>query len=59
MKRTQIKDFEKIEMASDLTEIVKDKRKEKRANKSKANRRNRHYEKSLLKQFTVKIVDNE
>lgn len=59
MKRTQIKDFEKIEQASDLTEIVKDKRKEKRANKSKANRRNRHYEKSLLKQFTVKIVDNE
>ncbi len=59
MKRTQIKDFEKIKLASDLSEIVKDKRKEKRANKSKANRRNRHYEKTLLKQFTVRITDHE
>lgn len=59
MKRTQIKDFVKIELASDLSEIVHDKRKEKRANKSKANRRNRHYENSLLKQFTVKINENE
>ena len=59
MKRTQIKDFVKIELASDLSEIVNDKRKEKRASKSKANRRNRHYEKSLLKQFSVKSSDKE
>lgn len=51
MKRTQIADFVKIEIASDLTDVVKDKRHRKRATKHKATRRNRRYEKVLLKQF--------
>lgn len=59
MKRTQIEDFEKIEKAADLTDLVKDKRKDKRANKQKANRRNRHYEKSLLKHLSTKINEDE
>ena len=33
MKRTQIQDFEKIDQAKDLDDIVKDKRTGKRANK--------------------------
>lgn len=49
MKRTQIQDFEKIEQAKDLEDLVKDKRVGKRANKKKANRRNRHYGKNLLR----------
>ena len=49
MKRTQIQDFEKIEQAKDLEELVKDKRVGKRANKKKAHRRNRHYGKNLLR----------
>ncbi|HCP40605.1 MAG TPA: hypothetical protein DIT65_02325 [Cryomorphaceae bacterium] len=51
MKRTQIKDFEKIDQAKDLDYIVKDKRTGKRANKKKAKRRKRHYEVMLLKHF--------
>lgn len=51
MKRTQIADYNKVELASDLTDVVKDKRQRKRATKSKATRRNRRYEKVLLKQF--------
>ena len=35
MKRTQIQDFEKIDQAKDLDDIVKDKRTGKRANKKK------------------------
>ncbi|MCH1402573.1 MAG: hypothetical protein L7U78_08625 [Schleiferiaceae bacterium] len=49
MRRTQIQDFEKIEQAKDLEDLVKDKRVGKRANKKKANRRNRHYGKDLLR----------
>jgi len=49
MKRTQIQDFGKIEQAKDLEDLVKDKRVGKRANKKKANRRNRHYGKDLLR----------
>ena len=51
MKRTHIADFEKVEVASDLSDVVKDKRERKRATKNKATRRNRRYEKVLLKQF--------
>ncbi|MGB1112376.1 MAG: hypothetical protein ACPG3S_04700 [Schleiferiaceae bacterium] len=51
MKRTQIQDFEKIDQAKDLDDIVKDKRTGKRANKKKAKRRNRHYGRTLLKHF--------
>ena len=52
MKRTQIDDYKKIEVARDLEEVVNDKRKTKRANKQKAERRNRHYNKNLLKHLT-------
>ncbi|MEL6557063.1 MAG: hypothetical protein AAFQ94_02700 [Bacteroidota bacterium] len=51
-KRTQIQDFESIEKADDLNRIVKDKRSDKRANKAKGKRRNRHYTKTLLKHLT-------
>ena len=57
MKRTQISDFTKIEQADDLKRLVKDKRKGKRANKSKAKRRNRHYQKTLLRQIIEKGLD--
>ena len=59
MKRTQIGDFEKIDKASDLNEVVKDKREGKRANKQKTNRRNRQYEKTLLKQLSTKGINDE
>ena len=52
MKRTHIEDYKKIDKASDLDKVVKDKRKFKRADKKKAKRRNRHYERSLLRHLT-------
>lgn len=55
MKRTQIQDFEKIEQAQDLEDLVKDKRVGKRANKKKANRRNRHYGKDLLRHLRANL----
>ena len=55
MKRTQIQDFEKIEQAKDLEDLVKDKRVGKLANKKKANRRNRHYGKDLLRHLKEHI----
>ena len=51
MRRTQIQDFEKIDQAKDLDDLVKDKRTGKRANKKKAKRRNRHYGRTLLRAF--------
>lgn len=48
-KRTSIKDYHMIEKPEDLDRVVKDKRAEKRATKEKGRRRNRHYEKTLLK----------
>ena len=59
MKRTQIKDYEKIEQAKDLDDLVKDKRVGKRANKKKANRRNRHYGKDLLRHLKANFVSEE
>jgi hypothetical protein len=59
MKRTQIEDYEKIEKAGDLEKVVRDKRKGKRASKEKAKRRNRHYQKILLKHLTQKHSDEE
>ena len=55
MKRTQIQDFEKIDQAKDLDDIVKDKRTGKRANKKKAKRRNRQYGKDLLRHLKEHI----
>jgi hypothetical protein len=54
-KRTQIEDFEKIESASDLDRVVRDKRTGKRANKKKAKRRNRHYSRTLLRHLGEEI----
>jgi hypothetical protein len=59
MKRTQIEDYKKIEHADDLDSLVKDKRKDKGASKQKVTRRNRHYGKTLLKQFSDKIENHE
>ena len=58
MKRTQIQDFEKIEQAKDLEDLVKDKRIGKRANKKKANQRNRHYGKNLLRHLIANVDNN-
>ena len=51
MRRTQIQDFEKIDQAKDLDDLVKDKRTGKRANKKKAKRRNRYYGSTLITAF--------
>ena len=59
MKRTQIQDFEKIEQAKDLEDLVKDKRVGKRANKKKANRRNRHYGTDLLRHLKANFSSDE
>lgn len=59
MKRTQIQDFEKIEQAKDLEDLVKDKRVGKRANKKKANRRNRYYGKDLLRHLKANFSSEE
>jgi phage protein D len=56
-KRTQIADYSKIEKPEDLNEVVKDKRREKRANKKKAKRRNRHYANTLLRHFVQNYED--
>jgi len=48
MRRTRIQDYEKVDKATDLERIVNDKRKQKRASKSKAVRRNRRYQNNLL-----------
>lgn len=50
-KRTYEKDGLKIEIASDLDDLVVDKRKSWRANSSKANQRQRRYKKRLTKQI--------
>jgi len=52
-RRTQIKDFRKIENAADIKRMVKDKRVDKRANKKKIVQRNRHYEKTLMRNFRI------
>ena len=50
-RRTYEKDAQRIEVADDLDEIVKDKRERWRANSSKANQRQRRYKKRLTKQL--------
>lgn len=59
MKRTQIQDFEKIDQAKDLDDLVKVKRKWKRANKKKAKRRNRNYGRTLLRAFKENYKNSE
>jgi len=58
MKRTQIEDYTRIEKAEDLELLVRDKRTSKRASKQKAKRRNRHYQKDLLKKLSNQIDQN-
>ena len=48
MRRTRMQDYEKVDKATDLERVVNDKRKQKRASKSKAVRRNRRYQNNLL-----------
>jgi hypothetical protein len=48
-KRTSISDVKELEQLNDLSLIVKDKRNAKRAD-AKKERRNRHYNKLLIKQ---------
>ena len=52
-KRTYEKDGLKIEITSDLDELVVDKRERWRANSSKANQRQRRYKKRLTKQIIL------
>jgi hypothetical protein len=47
-KRTSINDVQQIDDLNNLTQIIKDKRNNKRAD-AKKERRNRHYEKVLIK----------
>ena len=58
MRRTRVKDFNKIEQAKDLEILVKDKRVAKRATKKNAVRRNRRYKNNLLSHLT-KVINDE
>ena len=57
MRRTRVKDFNKIEQAKDLEILVKDKRVAKRATKKNVVRRNRRYNNNLLSHLTKGIND--
>lgn len=57
-KRNYEKDGLKIEIASDLDDLVVDKRKSWRANSSKANQRQRRYKKRLTKQIVQRDKDS-
>ena len=50
-RRTYENDAVKVELTTDLDEIVKDKRERFRANLSKAKQRQRRYKKRLMKQL--------
>ena len=53
VKRTYIKDANLVELASDLEDIVVDKRECWRANPSKAIRRQRRYKKKLINELFI------
>tara|TARA_B100000242_G_C43051840_1_gene491497 strand:- start:2042 stop:2221 length:180 start_codon:yes stop_codon:yes gene_type:complete len=57
MRRTRVKDFNKIEQAKDLESLVKDKRVTKRATMKNAIRRNRRYKNNLLSHLTKGLND--
>lgn len=57
-RRTYEKDAQKIEVADDLDKIVKDKRKNWRANSTKVRRRQRRYENRLTKEL-LDIENNQ
>lgn len=48
-KRTQVWDYDKIEVADDVERVVRDKRACHRGGKRKKHRRHRHYVKTLLR----------
>ncbi|MCP3429451.1 hypothetical protein [Opacimonas viscosa] len=50
-RRTNLQDAQKIEVASDVDEIVTDKREQWRANSAKARRRQRRYKKRMTDQL--------
>ena len=50
-RRTNLQDAQKIEVASDVDEIVTDKREQWRANSTKARRRQRRYKKRMTDQL--------
>ena len=50
-RRTYENDADRIDLASDLEKLVKDKRENWRANSSKANQRQRRYKKRLTKRL--------
>lgn len=56
-KRTQVNQTQQIQKASDFEEWVVDKRFEKRA-KTRKNRRNRHYIKTMLRNIKEDFEDN-
>ena len=58
MRRTRVRDFNKIEKAKDLESLVNDKRVAKRATKKKAIRRNRRYKNNLLSHLIKRINDD-
>ena len=57
-RRTYEKDAQNIEVADDLSKIVKDKRLSWRSNSSKARRRQRRYENRLAK-VLLEIENNQ
>tara|TARA_B100001093_G_C26366337_1_gene816752 strand:- start:169 stop:363 length:195 start_codon:yes stop_codon:yes gene_type:complete len=57
-RRTYEKDAQKIEVADDLDKIVKDERKNWRANSTKVRRRQRRYENRLTKEL-LDIENNQ
>jgi hypothetical protein len=50
-RRTNLKDAQKIEVASDVDDVVTDKREQWRANSAKARRRQRRYKKRMTDQL--------
>ena len=50
-RRTNLQDAQKIEVASDVDDVVTDKREQWRANSAKARRRQRRYKKRMTDQL--------
>ncbi len=58
-RRTSIKDYSKINSADDIDRVIKDKRINKRADKSKQIQRQRHYRKVLLRKLKTNYFEEE
>ncbi len=57
-KRTSPKDARRVELASDIDEVVADKRSDWRASPAKARRRQRRYKKRLVDELTQLAREN-